>query len=167
VASGRAALDGPHPAPDLAAFPAAARPAPDRRPPASPDTLASGTVLGTWSAHFRADRHTQYLDDVRESLAVYRELRCAHPGWVLRTANWILSDNVRLGPWIHVGSTVRNLGLITDGAEVETRAIVRAEYEKKGHRFVDLDVVVMADGVPVATIDHTAIYRPRQVAEAS
>ncbi|MEZ5262439.1 MAG: hypothetical protein R2755_11845 [Acidimicrobiales bacterium] len=85
---------------------------------------------------------------------------------MLRTANWILMTSVRLGPWIHVGSTVRNLGLITDGAHVATRGSVRAEYEKKGHRFVDLDLVVTADERPVALIDHTAIYRPRQVAEA-
>lgn len=166
VASGSAALDGPHPVPSLADHPTAPMPEPGARPPAAPQALTAGSVLGTWEANFHFDKHEQYLADVRDSLSVYRELRCAHPGWVLRTANWILADNVRLGPWIHVGSTVRNLGLITDGAHVATRGTVRAEYEKKGHRFVDLDLVVTADERPVALIDHTAIYRPRQVAEA-
>jgi hypothetical protein len=32
---------------------------------------------------------------------------------------------------------------------------------------VDLDVIVRADGVPVARIAHTAIYRPRQLDEAA
>lgn len=166
VASGGAALDGPHPPPDLARYPTAAMPEPAARPPAAPQSLTDGMVLGTWSANFHFDKHEQYLADVRESLGVYRELRCAHPGWVLRTANWILADNVRLGPWIHVGSTVRNLALVHDGAHVQTRGTVKANYEKKGHRFVDLDLVVTADERPVALIDHTAIYRPRQVAEA-
>jgi hypothetical protein len=44
------------------------------------------------------------------------------------------------------------------------RAKVTANYEKKGHRFVDLDGLVVANGtVPVARIAHTAIYRPRGV----
>ncbi len=34
----------------------------------------------------------------------------AHPGWILRDANYVLSANVRLGPWIHVSSPVRHLG---------------------------------------------------------
>lgn len=167
VAQGRAALPDAAPAqPDLAEYPTAVPPAPERRPPASPQVLTEGTVLGSWEANFHFDKHRQYLLDVRESLPIYETLQVAHPGWVLRTANWILADNVLLGPWIHVGSTVQNLGLVRDGSHVVTRGTVKAAYEKKGHRFVDLDLVVTADDVVVATIDHTAIYRPRQVAEA-
>jgi hypothetical protein len=84
---------------------------------------------------------------------------------VLRLANTILASNVVLGPWIHVGSEVRHLGLVADGSQVSCRGSVRREYEHKGHRFVDLDLVVLADQHPVAAIDHTAIYQPRQVRE--
>jgi hypothetical protein len=38
---------------------------------------------------------------------------------------------------------------------------VVAEYERKGHRFVDLDVEAMANGVPVWSAFHTAIWQPR------
>jgi len=35
-------------------------------------------------------------------------------------------------------------------------------YERKGHRFVELDVIVAVDDVRViARIHHTAIYEPR------
>ncbi len=169
VAEGRAALPpvGAAPAVSLADYPIAPVPAKDERAPAGPEVLATGTVLGTWQARFHADRHQAYLADARETLPIYTELGIAHPGWVLRTANWILADNVVLGPWIHVGSTVTNLGLIHDGTLVQTRGTVASSYAKKGHLFVDLDLVVTAGDVPVARIDHTAIYRPRQVAEAS
>jgi hypothetical protein len=48
------------------------------------------------------------------------------------------------------------------GEELSARALVTANYERKGHRFVELDVLVYASGsTPLARIAHTAIYRPR------
>ena len=45
------------------------------------------------------------------------------------------------------------------------RARITGNYEHKGHRFVELDALVLAgERIPVAHIAHTAIYRPRQVA---
>jgi hypothetical protein len=138
-------------------------PLPAERPPASPDSLREGTVLGSWDVGFHADRAEEYLDDVREELAVYRQEAIAHPGWVLRLANTLLASNVVLGPWIHVGSRVTNHDLIRDGSRVSCRGRVVGEYEHKGHRFVELDVAVLADERTAATIEHTAIYLPRQV----
>ena len=40
-------------------------------------------------------------------------------------------------------------------------AVVTNEWERKGHGFVELDVVHLADTRPVARTRHTAIYRPR------
>ena len=49
----------------------------------------------------------------------------------------------------------------------EVRKIVTANYERKGHRFVELDVLVYSGKkTPVARLDHIAIYRPRQLADA-
>ncbi|GAB3301159.1 hypothetical protein GCM10027298_15900 [Epidermidibacterium keratini] len=141
-------------------------PLPDAPPAASPQTLAVGTQLGSIEIDFPDEKAQTYLADVREELPLYTERGYAHPGWVLGLANLALLKNVTLGPWIHVGSTVRNLGVIEPGAHVSTRGFVSDEYEKSGHRFVDLDLVVLADDTPVAMIAHTAIYRPRQVADA-
>ncbi len=78
-------------------------------------------------------------------------------------ANTILSANVELGPWIHVSSASTHFGVVRDGERVQTRAVVLDEYERKGHRFVELDVVMVADGVrPVLRVRHTAIYEPRR-----
>lgn len=142
-------------------------PLPDAPPDASPQTLEVGTQLGSIEIDFPDEKAQTYLTDVREDLPIYTERGYAHPGWVLGLANLALLKNVTLGPWIHVGSTVRNLGVIERGAHVSTRGFVSGEYEKSGHRFVDLDLVVLADERPVATIAHTAIYRPRQVASVS
>ena len=148
------------PAPDLADYPL--RPLPTDPPPASPESLVPGTLLGSLEAGFHAEHAADYLGDVRESLALYREEAIAHPGFLLRFANFILALNVRLGPWIHVGSDVQNLGLAHDGDRLSTRARVTALSERKGHRFVDLDVLIVAnDARPLVRVQHTAIYAPR------
>ncbi len=136
-------------------------PLPARRPPASRDTLAAGTVLGSIHVPFVADGAMEaYLADVREDQAVYRDQRIAHPAWLLRQANAVLMANVTLGPWLHVGSGVRHLALVHDGDTIGVRARVAAVYERRGHELVELDVVLQTH-VPVAVVHHTAIFRPR------
>ena len=106
--------------------------------------------------------HAAYLADVRETLPLYAAEGIAHPGWLLRFANSALSRNVVLGPWIHVSSDLALLGTVPDGETVEARSVVLDEFERKGHRFVTLDVAISADDRPVQRITHTAIYRPRR-----
>jgi acyl dehydratase len=133
------------------------------RPPASPLSLVVGTAFGLAAHGFHADRAGEYLDDVRETLPLYRDAGVAHPGFLLRDANFVLASNVRLGPWIHVESVTRHHRLVRDGQTVQTRALVTREWEHKGHRFVELDVAVLADGDVAHRVTHTAIYQPRQV----
>jgi acyl dehydratase len=134
-------------------------------PPASPDVLQPGTVLGSVVDVFDAAAHAAYLADVRETLTLYADEGLAHPGWLLRFANSALARNVVLGPWIHVSSDLALLGVVHDGATVAARALVLDEFERKGHRFVTLDVAITADERPVQRITHTAIYQPRKLTD--
>jgi len=145
--------------PEFATPPAA----PTDRPPADEHSLAVGTLLGMRPMVLTPEYAAQYVANVRESDPLYAQDGMAHPGMVLRTCNWALSHNVALGPWIHVGSTVQNIGLAHVGDELTVRARVGANYERKGHRFVELEALVLASGRPVARIGHVAIYRPREV----
>lgn len=129
--------------------------------PASSTSLAVGTALVPLEFGFHADKAAGYLAEVNEPSSVYEQERIAHPGWLLRFANLVLANHVRLGPWIHVESDVTFLGLVRDGARVEVRAVVTDEYERKGHRFVVLDVLTTADGSPVQRTTHTAIHTLR------
>jgi acyl dehydratase len=132
-------------------------------PPASPLSLGVSTAFGLERHGFHADKAGDYLDDIRETLDLYATEGVAHPGWLLRDANFVLAANVRLGPWIHVESVTQHHGVVRDGAVVHARALVTREWEHKGHRFVELDVAVLADDEVVQRITHTAIYAPRQV----
>jgi hypothetical protein len=138
-------------------------PLPDPRHAAEPDVVARLGDLGAWEKTFHAERASEYLADIRETLDLYERDGMAHPAWLVRSANSVLAANVDLGPWIHVESRTRHRGVVTDGQLVSTRARVAREYERKGHRLVDLDVWVLADERVVATIRHVAIYRPRPV----
>jgi hypothetical protein len=81
--------------------------------------------------------------------------------------NKVLVDNAILGPWIHVGSRMQLLCAARAGETITARARVTGNYEKKGHRFVELDALVVGNGTtPLAHCQHVAIYQPREQAAA-
>jgi acyl dehydratase len=139
-----------------------AGPLPSDVPRASPELFAPRPHLGSYEFGFHAEHAPSYLRDIRETLPVYTEQRISHPGWLLRSANYVLTANARVGPWIHVSSDVQFHDLVHDGDEVSTRARVIDDFEKKGHKFVVLDVLYVANSSRVVMrVKHTAIYEPR------
>ncbi|MCB4822395.1 hotdog family protein [Roseicella aerolata] len=162
-ATGQAALPPPVTPPEAARWEWRAPPA--ERPPASEDTLAPGTVLGTAPLEVTPAVAAGYLAAVREQDPLYAREGLVHPGQVLRLCNQVLVQNVVLGPWIHVGSAVRNLAAARVGERLTARARVMENAERKGHAIVELEVLVVAEEErSVAQVRHTAIWRPRQVA---
>lgn len=134
---------------------------PDERPAAGPESLAPGLTLGTIVAPVRNETNAGYRALVEDDLDLYAAEGLAHPGVLILTANTVLSANVRMGPWVHVGSQVFNLAPVPAEAVVETRARVRDRFERKGHQLVELDVAWLHEGRPVMAAVHTAIYQLR------
>jgi len=164
-AAGLAFMPPLRPAPAIDSLPAASPPA--ERPQASEETLAAGRALGI--APLVVDRalHATYLDEIAETEPLYRAESVVHPGQILRLANFALVQNVALGPWIHVGSTIRFHSVARVGEELTLRSRIVSNTVNKGHAVVEFDAIVVADGARViAGIHHAAIWRPRQVAEA-
>ena len=165
-ASGDASMTEAPAAPTLDDFAEAHPPA--VRPAADEQTLAPGRLLGIAPFRLTAEFAERNLRDVRESDPIYVREGLAHPGTILRLCNWVLAQNVVLGPWIHVGSKLQNFAAARVGDELTVRARVTDNYDRKGHRFVELDALAIANGrTPLARIAHTAIYRPRQVEAAA
>jgi acyl dehydratase len=122
-----------------------------------------GTVPRAWAGEAAAE----YLADVRERDPIYAAEGLGHPGLLQRIMNKVLVDNAILGPWIHVGSRMQLLCAARSGDELTARAKVTGNYEKKGHRFVELDALVVANGrTSLAHCQHIAIYQPREQAAA-
>lgn len=136
-------------------------PATEARPAATETTLAVGRQLGAIGYRATPEIAAQYLADVREPDVLYSREGLLHPGLLLRLCNSALKDNVLLPPWVHVGSKVYNCAAAHVDARLGANARVAANYERRGHRLVDLEVDVLADDRVVARVLHTAIYRLR------
>ncbi len=131
--------------------------APIERLPASHETLAVGTVLGTIARKLD-------LAQARMSAPLDSWIspsRFAHPAILLALANEILVTNYVLGPWIHVSSEVRKSSAVRDGENIRVRGRVENLFERKGHEFVVLDVLILSGERVIEQIRHTAIWRPR------
>ena len=141
---------------------------PANRPPADEQSLAAGTPLGTQTFVLTQERLNEYLTDVREAHDLYAREGLAHPGLLLRLCNSALRENVVLSPWVHTGSKVQNFAVARVGDDLAARGRVVQNYEKKGHRLVDLDVILVAnDKTVLAHVSHTAVYKLRHLNETA
>ena len=164
-ATGTAALPASPPSLSISDFPEVA-PVRERRP-VDEASYQLGQWLGTLPRAWAGEAATEYLTDVRERDPIYAREGLGHPGLLQRVMNRVLVDNAILGPWIHVGSRMQLLNAARSGDELAARARVTSNYEKKGHRFVELDALVLANGrTPLAHCQHIAIYQPREQAAA-
>jgi len=163
-ATGTARLRGEHEPARLLA----SAPLPDAasRPPASVRSLAPGHVLGTLRETYTRADGLDHIAAVRDDAALYEDGAIANAAWLLRRANYVLADNVKLGPWIHVESDINMHSLLRDGEELEVRAVVADNVETKGHLMVVLDVQMLSGKRFIMSCRHWAIYEPRQVRQA-
>ena len=153
-----------------------AAPRPDDRASLPPARLAAERLEATWhlmqvGEAFPALRweptvrdNREWCDDVRDDLTLYRDglAPFLHPGLVLRQANNVLKNRFLLPAWIHTASRIAFHEPLRIGPTYEVRAIPEEKWERKGHEFVRLYVVIRTGDSVVAEILHTAIFRPRQ-----
>jgi acyl dehydratase len=164
-ATGNASLPAAAPPVSLGDF-IAVGPVAERRP-VDAVSYQLGKWLGTEPRVWPDEAAKAYLADVRETDPIYAQEGLGHPGLLQRIMNKVLVDNAILGPWIHVGSRMQLLSAARIGDELTARAKVTGNYEKKAHRFVELDALLVANGTsPVAHCQHIAIYQPREQAAA-
>ncbi len=137
------------------------------RKPVNAASYEVGKWLGTTPRRWAGDAASEYLADIRETDPIYTREGLGHPGLIQKVMNRVLVDNAILGPWIHVGSKMQLLSAAKTGDEITARAKVTANYDKKGHRFVEVDALAVANGTtPIAHCWHIAIYQPREQAAA-
>ena len=147
------------------------RDTPETRWPPVRETFEREPVLGAVEAVWKDERTTEFLEQMQDGNAIYRE-GVVHPAWILRQANIVVDRNVAVNPWIHVSSDLQNLRRVRAGEVVETRAAVKDLFEKNDQDYVDLEIVMTARpqgappeaGEPILFGDHRAIYRPKAVA---
>jgi acyl dehydratase len=164
-ATGTASLPASVPAISLADYVQVAPVA--ERKPVDAASYEIGKWLGTIPRDWAGDAGREYLADIRETDPIFVREGLGHPGMLQKVMNKLLVDNAILGPWIHVGSRMQLLSAAKAGDEITARAKVTGNYDKKGHRFVELDALVVGNGsTPLAHCWHIAITQPREQAAA-
>ena len=156
-------VTGPKLSPPLASEYAVA-PVPAERPRVTRAHLESLKVLGTPELELDGKTAGDYIARFGETLALYAGAGApAHPGIHLDLSNRALDRNVRMSPWIHVESRGRHWSAARVGERLAMRGRIQSLFEKKGHEFVEADLLLVAGGSrPVASIRHTAIYLLRK-----
>lgn len=109
------------------------------------------------------EAHDAWCRNAGDGLALYREGDAPRiqPGLVLQGANDVFSHHFRLEPWIHTASRIVHRGPLHLGDPIEIRAVPLDKWERKGHQFVQLYVVLLNGGVPAVEVWHTAIFKVR------
>ena len=138
----------------------------EQRPTADEVSYKTGSSLGIRPFTFSQADQAEYLKSICEADPIYGKEGIIHSGTILRACNWVLTHNAKMGPWIHVGSTIQHLAPGRIGEEISVRAKVTKNFENKGHKIVELDALVIAGQTPIARVAHAAIYEPRQARAA-
>lgn len=150
---------------------------PSRRgdPVAEPDYAAPAATKDVWRSlqsdgcqAFRYrwdDPMPTYLRDNAElpSLLDPGQHGWANMSFLLGCANWVLAGNAYMNPWVHLETTSRNYAPVARGTDLIAEMKVLDTFEKKGHEFVDVEVVLYdeANDMCMMTIWQRAIYHLR------
>lgn len=143
-------------------------PLPSEREPVSEQVLAGFDVMGTVRGENSEEILAKFLFEADDKLEDWQQAGApSHPGMIARLANGCLAQNVRLNPWIHVSSDAQFYDTLHPGEEYFGRSRRVELFERKGHKFVRLDIVIVGeDERPIMRIDHTAIYDIRKVGDS-
>ena len=138
------------------------------RVPVAWDLVVVGEPLPILLETMTAAENEAYCRDHSDDLDIYRgETGYIHPGWLLRRCNQIFSNRFILNPWIHVGSEITTYRACRVGEALEIRGVPMDKFERKGHEFTVLDILILADGDVAQRVKHTCIFRPRQAPVAT
>jgi acyl dehydratase len=149
-------------------FPETILPEFEHRPAATREAFVIGSPVGSLKTTLDLNDGAD-AEAMSDKLTFYRgAIAVAHPFTLLSLSNQLLVRNFKLGPWIHASSELKNWSTVSNGERVSVRGRVRDRFEKKGHEFVVLDVLLLAgEQRLVQQVRHTAIYKPRPIAKSS
>jgi hypothetical protein len=140
---------------------------PAERVPVHWDLVVVGDPLPVLEGGIDQAENEAYCQSHSDDLALYRGPGAyVHPGWLLHQCNRLFSHRFILNPWIHVGSEITMYRSCRVGEHIELRGVPIDKFERKGHEFAVLDILMIADGDVAQRIKHTCIFKPRKTRAA-
>lgn len=125
------------------------------------ERVATGLAWPDYRFQLSREQHQECLAVIRDPLALYREGGCPplHPYFLLKECNRALMRRFILPAWIHAGSrlVLREPLRVTD--PVTVRTVPLEKWERRGHQFIKLLVVMLREDRVALEVHHTAIFR--------
>ncbi len=141
-------------------------PAPDPRPPLTPDTVPLDQPLAPFTTLVSEHEARAYADETDDPSPWYRGPSpfgpaLVPPGVLAGRQARLLRHNFSFGPSIHTASEIRHVAPAPAGAIYRTGGVIRTTFERNGHHYLVLEATTTADGRPVVWVRHTSIFRVR------
>lgn len=130
----------------------------DGKPEIAWDLIHVGEAFPAFRWSPDLEEQVVYANQVSDDLPIWQS-DLLHPHAVLSMANTALSNRFRLPAWLHVGSRIVFREPVRIGDDIEVRAVPVEKWRRKGHEFIELYVVYIADGAVKTEIRHTAIFK--------
>lgn len=92
-----------------------------------------------------------------DDLDLYGDQAIVHPATWLNLANRVFKEQLVTGPWIHVRSRIYHQGVASAGATVRIESVLVDRFDSRAGERALVDMTILADGSPAATIEHEAI----------
>jgi acyl dehydratase len=142
-------------------------PARAERIPVNWDVVVVGEPLPVLTEVINQADNETYSRTHSDNLTFYQGANgYVHPGWLLQRCNRIFSNRFILNPWIHIGSEITMYCPCRVGERLEVRGVIVDKFERKGHEFAVLDILILTDGEVAQRVKHTCIFRPRKARAA-
>lgn len=94
-----------------------------------------------------------------DDLSLYGELGIAHPAMWPSLANEVFDRHLVDGSWIHTRSRIWHQGAARVGQQLTIRSVVVDRFETRAGERALVDMEMLADGAPVARLEHEALVR--------
>jgi hypothetical protein len=135
-------------------------------PELTPESIPIGVPLAPLESALTVADTIAYAEETADPSLLWREdsplgYPLLPPGMIANRQARLLRVNFTFGPSIHAASDIRHLAPTPANATYRTGGVIRETYERNGHHYLVLDALTTADGVPVARIRHTSIYKVR------
>lgn len=138
------------------------RPSPNPLPPLTPATLQVGSDLTPMAVPITAEEAAAYaLEHERDGHPRWRgDGALIHPAWIAGRATRLMHHSFSYGPSIHARTQMQHLAPARSGQTVTVAGRFVDSYERKGHRYAAVDVLVLdEDGRDIARFRHITIYQ--------
>lgn len=111
-----------------------------------------------WTPDEQANK--QRVDAQRDTAEIYRgPAAYIHPYYLLDACNKALMRMFILPAWIHTGSQLTIYRALRVGQQITIRTVPVDKWERKGHQFIRLSIVMLVAGEVAAEVEHNAIFR--------